>query len=287
MGKIVTALKIARDQGLLTLLDRSVARLRGNTYVWTGQRYGLREALLFPDGFHVDLWTRYSRTTNILMQQLTGEQKRRWRILEIGSGGAGISGFMRDGDFWARADLVVLDHDPHLIAGVKRASPVQGNAARLPFTDKSFDAVLAVDILEHLPTDVRRLVAQEVRRVARRLVVCHCPVQGPEEGFEGGSCDMQFERAYRLHYQRQPPDWVTEHLRTGHPTPGELRELFPGCTLSGDQNCEVWLDYMLAGEPSSGGFTRFFTGYRYWRRWSRHDNVPPFRSALTVWNAPD
>lgn len=43
---------------------------------------------------------------------------------------------------------------------------VQGDAMRLPFRDESFDVVLSLDALEHLPDDAAGIA--EMRRVARR-----------------------------------------------------------------------------------------------------------------------
>ena len=52
---------------------------------------------------------------------------------------------------------------------------VHGDAATLPFDDRSMDAVIAFDVIEHLPAaDGRRLLA-EAERVARRVVVIFTP----------------------------------------------------------------------------------------------------------------
>ena len=48
---------------------------------------------------------------------------------------------------------------------------VQAEAARLPFPDRAFDAVVSLRLMGHLPPDERRAVLAEMRRVTRRFLV--------------------------------------------------------------------------------------------------------------------
>lgn len=283
--KLRTVRRILRERGLLGLLDNLVNQVQTSIYVWKGRSYGLREAVLFPNGFQIDLWTRYSRVAAALTTHLPPSPAK-WRILEVGSGGPGLAGFMRDRAFWARAELFVADLDAWLIGSVSTVRPVVANALQLLFADKTFDAVLAIDILEHLSPEARLQAAGEFTRLARRLVVGHCPTQGTNGIFRGAWADATFEAEFRRLYRLEPPQWVKDHLAAGHPSPEELQSLFPGCTLSGDQNCDVWLKYMLKGEPSSGRPGRFLTGLSYSLSWRRRDDQPPFRSALFVYEVP-
>ena len=281
MGKLKTAFRILRHNGLLALLDQTICRVRSATYVWAGRSYGLREALLFPDGFQIDLWTRYSRVAAALARHMSNSSER-WRILEIGSAGSGLGGFMRDPLFWRRADLTVADHNINSMISVRRSRAVATNALALPFSSDSFDAVLAVDLLEHLPSEARERAAEEMKRVARRIVICHCPTQGKAKDLQGEWADLQFNKEFQRRFRRKPPDWVGEHLAAGHPSAEELSSLFPGGSLSGDQNCDVWLRYMLAGVPETRLPWRFLTGLRYLFSWAKQDMRTPFRSALVV-----
>ena len=284
MTRLATASRIVREAGILALLERVLARIRQRTYRWSGPSFGLMESVLFPDGFQVDLWTRYSRTVAALKSRFPSRPAR-WRVLEVGSGGPGLAGFMRNREFWNTFDLVVLDRDAHLLGATRRARPVLADALSLPFQDRSFDAVLAIDVLEHIPAAMRGDAARELRRVSRRVVICHCPVDGPSEQFVGRDADLRFREEFARRFTGPRPGWVDEHLGARHPTPAELREFFPGCVMSGDQNRDVWLEYMLAGQPRTGGASRFLVGYRYWRSGSRRDHRPPYRSALIEWEA--
>src|SRR3954470_24572942 len=52
---------------------------------------------------------------------------------------------------------------------------VCGDGTRLPFRDDTFDAVVMVHALEHIPAAVRTALAGEIKRVSRCGVVIHGP----------------------------------------------------------------------------------------------------------------
>ena len=96
-------------------------------------------------------------------------------------------------------------------AGPARA--VVGDARALPFEDGSFDVVVAVDLLEHVPAADRRLVVDELARAAARRVVLACPA---------GPAALEADRALAARLARAPP-WLDEHLANGFPDPDEVR----------------------------------------------------------------
>lgn len=82
---------------------------------------------------------------------------------------------------------------PAFVAGLDRHRPnlarlrgrdeyhglAQGDACRLPFADKSFDVVLAVELIEHLMEEEGMQLLQEMQRVAKKSVILSTP-QYPE-----------------------------------------------------------------------------------------------------------
>src|SRR5439155_26839360 len=70
-------------------------------------------------------------------------------------------------------DVVTADIDREL------RPDVVADIRELPFADRSFDGVLACEILEHIPWDDLPIAFGELRRVARRWVVFSVPSVGP------------------------------------------------------------------------------------------------------------
>ncbi len=115
----------------------------GNTYDKYGTRNPIERRLV--GGF-------FDRLESLLPAATPG------RILEVGTGEGEVAG--RVSARYPGALLAALDLPDHRLS-----ANVFGHAARLPFPDASFDLVLAVEVLEHLPDP--RLAIAELARVAR------------------------------------------------------------------------------------------------------------------------
>jgi hypothetical protein len=96
----------------------------------------------------------------------------------------------------------------------------------LPFADASFDAVVSLDTLEHLPADRRPSFVEELLRVASRLVVLAAP--------HGSETHRRLEQealaAYRAQRGEDHP-YLREHVEYGLPTAEELQQLCAGHAL--------------------------------------------------------
>lgn len=96
------------------------------------------------------------------------------RVLEVGCGeGRQLTEIGRR---FPQADLIGLDlPDVELEEawGDVQSHMVQASALELPFADDTFDLVMAIEVLEHLPDPVRAM--QEIARVARDAVVLSVP----------------------------------------------------------------------------------------------------------------
>lgn len=84
------------------------------------------------------------------------------RILDLGCGTGGVLKHLAP-----FGDAVGLDPAPEAAryCQQRNVKMVVGSGDTLPFADKSFDAVLALDVIEHVPDDAALL--QEARRVLR------------------------------------------------------------------------------------------------------------------------
>jgi hypothetical protein len=148
---------------------------------------------------------RYSAVVPIV-EESDGEA-----LLEVGSGSEGIARFASprwqvtvcDRDFTDYGAVEVPDD------GLRR---IEGDVTDLPFADRKFDVVLALDLLEHLPAELRPVALKELARVARTRLVAGCPC-----GERALRADRRLARYYAVQPRATPP-WLVEHLDNGFPS---------------------------------------------------------------------
>ena len=166
-------------------------------------------------------------------------------LLDAGSGSVGLSPWL--GEPWSvtAVDTAFDDYGASRgFSGTARA--VVADVRQLPFADRSFDAVVALDLLEHVPPEDRDGALAELCRVTQRRLV----VGGPT-GEEALDADR---RLFEL--VRRRPGWLTEHLDMGFPTREQLvAALEPRGTLQLIGNESVTSHVRLVRvELSVGGF---------------------------------
>lgn len=96
------------------------------------------------------------------------------RILEVGVGEGEVTA--RLAERWPDATFCGVDLPDPELAGHwdgKGFSPLFGDIGRLPFPDDTFDLVLAIEVLEHVPFP--ELALAELARVGRRDLVVSVP----------------------------------------------------------------------------------------------------------------
>lgn len=131
-------------------------------------------------------------------------------VLDVGSGWFGLTWY------WphkaVQTDLWFPSPAP---SGARPGHPVfvRATADQLPFADDSFDVVVSLDMVEHLPQQIRQTSIQELTRVARRLVVLAFP-----EGDAARQLDRVIAVVLRYTPGRSVPPWLNEHLsQQGYP----------------------------------------------------------------------
>jgi SAM-dependent methyltransferase len=137
-------------------------------------------------------------------------------VLDVGSGSRGLARWLpRELDVTA-VDASFDDYGAARRFSGRRARAVVGDVLELPFPDGSFDAVAAVDLLEHVAPADRDRALDELVRVTRRRLVVACPT---------GSAALAADRALAEGLSadgRTPPGWIVEHLGNGFPEANEI-----------------------------------------------------------------
>jgi SAM-dependent methyltransferase len=169
------------------------------------------------------------------------ELRRGDRVLEIGGHRSGVLPYLErhhgiDGHGVDIAPAWVAAQNRHAEARGSDTKWVLGDAEALPFADRSFRAVVAFDVLEHIP-DLERAVAEVFRVLADGgLLVCHLPVQDITGSLDG------------LSRWRDPADFAARQASVGHfhermPTRTRFRTLLEhtGFHVEDVRSFNVWV----------------------------------------------
>lgn len=148
------------------------------------------------------------------------ERSRPRRILEVGCGSQGLGKFVS-------CRFVGVDVDFSDYTGSRRSPspwmrPVRAAGAELPFESGTFDLVVLLDVLEHVPPRARPGFLAECDRVARQRMAV---------GFPSGALAEAHDR--ELHHwllaRGLPvPGWLHEHLAYPFPTVQEVTGAYAG-----------------------------------------------------------
>lgn len=129
-------------------------------------------------------------------------------ILEVGSGSKGITPYL---------PFPVVGTDVAFEGKIPAAlTPVRLEVDSLPFPDLSFDYVLSVDMLEHVPRERRQAFVAEMLRVARRRVFIAVPC-GEKAEAQDRELDALFTRL-----RGEPYVYLREHVERGLPSPEDM-----------------------------------------------------------------
>lgn len=189
-------------------------------------------------------------------------------ILEVGSGGLGIAPYLG-------RPVTGLDTSfkPPYFSLLNR---VVGSGEKIPHADKSFDVVIAVDILEHVKSTSRAKVVSEMLRVAKQEIIVAVPV-----GKKSLAQDKRLDIAYRrIHGQAYP--FLAEQIDFGLPTKQEILSLLGDNVKVEDNEPLVLRNFLMRGWMKPDFFSKLF----YWKilllaiPLFRYFNQPPYYRAI-------
>lgn len=203
------------------------------------------EGLLRPFGpetncLDIDLFQRYALTARLLDRMLRQADKP-VRILELGANYLNpLPRFIQPERMrLTRCDVQPFSHDSDFVL-IAKDQP-------LPFADDTFDAVVALEVLEHLPHDRRRDFTADCLRVARHGAVFSAP-NGVPEVIEA---EQLAAASFKLRQGREHP-YLREHQEFGLPREEEivaiLRELDVAHRVIDNAPLDIWLPMLLLSE---------------------------------------
>jgi len=175
--------------------------------------------------------------------------------------------------------VVDINMESMKVAARFQLQAVVGDGCRLPFKDNSFDIVISVDSLEHVPGPKKPEYCLELKRVAKNYIIIHCPADSLDSKFQGTISDTRYLNWYRKHFNKDDYNTV-EHLQYGLLKVEQLTKYFPGATIEGKQNTESWFWYMTLGLIP---YLRFANGLFYKLYLQKKYKQPPYHACLLTW----
>lgn len=245
--------------------------IRKKIYRPTNEKFGLFEAIWWP---HVDIWLRYIT----IVSEIHKLGKGQFTILDVGAGGNIITWFVNP----LKHEIYTVDINKEAFSYSKESvNPIICDGCKLPFSSNSFDIVTSIDCLEHVNLESRKTYLQELKRVSKKKVVLHVPVND-NSMFRSKECDLKFAMKCKeiLGFEEKN---TAEHIRSGGWVSFSLlEEEFPAASLKPMQNCDVWLTYMLLSMRPDPRM--FLTGLIYLIFLKKRDNEPPYYACTVVYD---
>jgi ubiquinone/menaquinone biosynthesis C-methylase UbiE len=99
---------------------------------------------------------------------------------------------------------------------------ISGSGTRLPFDPKSFDAVVSIDVFEHVAPDERQTFVSEITRVARKLVILAAPFHHNATA----QVERLLDKCHQTLFGAAHP-WLSEHVENGLPSLPRTVEKWP------------------------------------------------------------
>lgn len=261
----------AADHGDTPPRDESDPTARTTSMATPAARWDSDDVLNLP----FDQYQRHRQAAQII-EALRESPDHSFHVLDVGGGPSVTRLFLRPTDW-----IVSLDLRP-------QAGPltVVGDATCLPFGDRTFDVVVTLDTLEHLPVTHRSRMIDEIVRVARRGTVLIAPTASPEAD-TAEHILFEFIRVV-LNVEHEQ---LREHLDNGLPELGTLEaylhEIGYPYLVRPSGYIHRWLAMMLVKHhlmslPSSETVHRQLDNYYNRHYFTADQRAPSYRSLIFI-----
>ncbi|MFH1244012.1 MAG: methyltransferase domain-containing protein [bacterium] len=222
------------------------------------------------DGWDISIALRYLPIVTELKRISHPSDK----ILEIGSEIHGIT------TYYPRR-VTGLDRGFDYTKQNRYLKPVIGSATHLPFQANSFDYVISVDCLEHVPTKLRAQAVKEMLRVATQKVYLTFPVGSASQDIDR-RLDQYFYLRNGSHF-----GYLTEHVKNGLPPFDYIPQLLAhnhkwSYTVSGNTSNWLWTILLKMGLSNTPWQTSIYRRLLLFLPILKHCNFGPCYRQLYI-----
>ena len=242
-----------------------------------------------------DHYQRYGAATHLL-QALDLSAPR---VLEVGANRQRLLGQFVPGASFLYTDLHAEGDEKDFVVA---------DATALPFPNMSFDAVVSLDVLEHIPAPLRAKAAAEMARVADRAVIVGFPPDQPWVREAEVDANGRWRELFGEDYI-----WLQEHKEFGLVDSSQIVTVFENAGMTvlrfGQGNAALWSSLMgahfikvkfpeleplvtavdrlynsrvFAGDHSDQPYREYCVAVRLQSDAVRLQENPPFRAELDV-----
>ena len=153
-------------------------------------------------------------------------------VLDVGSGGLGIAPYLG-----YKVTGIDIRFRPPFHYNLEK---IKASAVKIPFADKVFDAVIAVDAFEHLIIPDREKAVKEMLRCARKVAIVAVPCGKPAY-----LQDKKLSKLYKKKFGKKY-HFFEEQLRLGIP---EEKDIITAI-VSAAKSLNIKLDLTIKGNES-------------------------------------
>lgn len=120
--------------------------------------------------------------------------------------------------FFCSAEKIIVAN----VTGSHEQSDVTIKGDKLPFDANSFQAVCAIDVLEHIPSQDRKAFVKDLLRVAGEKVIMSFPI--------GTAWHINYEKKLQKDLEKNGVDvsYLKEHIKYGLPNLDEIEKITKG-----------------------------------------------------------
>jgi glycosyltransferase involved in cell wall biosynthesis len=178
-----------------------------------------------------DQFQRYKKTVELI--DSFRKENECFSILEVGANEHKNLEQFLENDQITYLDIIIPDH--------LRNDPAykEGDATNMHFSDGQYDLVIALDVFEHIPPELRERFIDELARVSKYSFIIAAPfnTEGVSETEE--RANQFFKTLYGMDYI-----WLKEHVDNGLPEWGETLEYFQAnkldCIHFSHGSLDIW-----------------------------------------------